>query len=208
MAPLPGGREASADRGEASGTEALSWETLAERVRCGDAEAEAEIVRYFHPRVRAMASEQLRGSDAAADIAQDVIASVIQALRSRAVREPGRLPAFVIGVARNLIHNYRRKRARTREVLDDPPERAADYDLELASAERERRMLVRTLFKALTEIDRQILLLTLVQGLNPREIAPVVGLSAEAVRTRKSRAVQAIAEAFRDRETKAPSGTT
>ena len=209
MTPLPDDRDASAGREDASGTRAPSWESLAERILSGDAEAEAELVRYFHPRVRAVASGQLRWSDAAADIAQDVLVSVIEALRSGAVRDPARLPAFVAGTARNLINNYRRKRARTREVLgNEPPDRPADYDLELASAERERLDLVRASFRALAAIDRRILLLTLVDGLNPREIAPVVGLSAEAVRTRKSRAVQAVAEAFRDRDTKRRSGAT
>ena len=42
--------------------------------------------------------------------------------------------------------------------------------------------------------DRVILLLTLVEGMNPREIAPRVGLSAENVRTRKMRAIRQVKE--------------
>jgi len=40
----------------------------------------------------------------------------------------------------------------------------------------------------LNALDRRILLLTLIEGMNPRDIAPIVGLKADVVRTRKARA--------------------
>jgi RNA polymerase sigma-70 factor (ECF subfamily) len=48
-------------------------------------------------------------------------------------------------------------------------------------------------------VDREILTLTLFEGLKPGEIARRVGLSPEAVRTRKSRAVQRVIEELRSR---------
>ena len=79
---------------------------------------------------------------------------------------------------------------------NDPPNHVADYDLESATAEQELSLVLRASFQALTAIDRRILLLTLAHGLNPRDIAPIVGLSAGAVRARKSRAVRAVKEAY------------
>jgi len=58
----------------------------------------------------------------------------------------------------------------------------------------EQRRMVREALGRIDPRDRVILLLTLVEGMNPREIAPRVGLSPENVRTRKMRAIRQIAE--------------
>jgi DNA-directed RNA polymerase specialized sigma24 family protein len=47
---------------------------------------------------------------------------------------------------------------------------------------------------ALGPADREVLLLTLVEGLKPGEIAVKTGLSPDVVRTRKSRALRRILE--------------
>ena len=105
------------------------------------------------------------------------------------MREAERLAAFVYGTARNVINNYLRTRSRL------PREDA--IDAEHHSAERqdpfddtERAALVRQALGNLEAVDRRILLLTLVEGLKPGEIADRLGLTSEVVRTRKSRALK------------------
>jgi len=177
-----------------SDDDAAHWRGLVRRVEQGDRAAEAEFALQFYVRVRPMASVYLRWSDAAADIAQETILAALNALRAGKIREPERLPAFVLGIARNLINNFQRKEARSREIPDDPPDRPVVADPALLRLDEEQRGLVRTALKRLKQVDRRILILTLVDGLTPREIAPVVGLTAEVVRTRKSRAVQTLAD--------------
>ena len=170
------------------------WSALVRRVEQGDREAEAELVRQFYVRVRPMASVHLHGSDAAVDIAQETILATLEALRAGKLREPEKLPAYVLGIARNLINNYLRKEARGRETQDDPPDRPVGTDPDLTRLDEQQRILVRASLKRLNRIDRRILLLTLADGMTPREIAPIVGLTPEVVRTRKSRAVQTLAD--------------
>lgn len=177
----------------ASESDAARWASLARRVEKGDGAAEAELVQLFHQRVRLFASVRLHGSDAALDIAQETMLAVIEALRGGRLHEPFDLPGFVLGTARNLVNNSHRRQARRAEALEDPPDRPAPVDPQAASLDDERRALVRRALASLAPIDRQILLLTLVEGMKPREIAPVVGLKAEVVRTRKSRAVKEVA---------------
>ena len=50
--------------------------------------------------------------------------------------------------------------------------------------------MVRASLGRLKPLDRRILLLTLTEGLTPREIAPLVNLTPEVVRTRKARATR------------------
>ena len=173
--------------------DATRWAGLASRVGHGDRAAEAELAGLFHQRVRQFASARLHGSDAASDIAQETILAVIEALRAGRLRAPYNLPGFVLGTARSLVNNHHRKQGRAPEVLDDPPDRPDETDGQWAGLDRERRGLVRKALGRLNALDRRILLLTLIEGMNPREIAPIVGLKAEVVRTRKARAVKEVA---------------
>jgi RNA polymerase sigma factor (sigma-70 family) len=184
----PVGHEGAAEE------DAAFWVGLVRRIQQGDREAETELARQFYVRVRPMASVQLRWSDAAVDIAQETIIQALAALRAGRLREPEKLPAFVLGIARNLINNHKRKEARRREILVHPHNRPVDVDPALAWLDEQQRAQVRAALARLGPVDRRILLLTLVDDRTPREIAPIVGLTPEVVRTRKSRAVKAIAD--------------
>jgi len=169
------------------------WHSLASRIQQGDGGAEEELATRFHGRVRALAASWLDGSDVAQDIAQETILAVIQALRAGKLREPEKLPAFVLSTARNLVNNRCRQVARAREVSEDPPATPGRDGFALAVA-AERRTLVRTALARLNAVDRRILLFTLIENMTPREIAPLVGLNPGAVRARTTRAVRAVIE--------------
>lgn len=178
---------------------AAFWAELAGRVISRDADAEAELAVHFYRRVRALATVRLHGSDAALDIAQETIVAVIQAVRAGELRELEKLPAFVLGTASNLINNHHRKQARSREVGGDLPELPGGADPSQAVLAAEQDMLIREALGRLNALDQRILLLTLVEGLSPREIAPIVGLTPKAVRSHKSRAVEAVADEIESR---------
>jgi RNA polymerase sigma-70 factor (ECF subfamily) len=193
---LPGDRlgRAPAEQGAASGADAARWATLAHRVAAGDASAEAELAALFHQRVKVFAAARLQGSDAASDIAQDTILAVIEALRAGRLHEPFNLPGFVLGTAKHLVNNHHRKSARSPEVMEDPPEQLSGDNPQWATLDDERRAVVRAALLRLNPLDRRILILTLIEGLRPREIAPIVGLKPDVVRTHKARAVKAVTD--------------
>ena len=172
--------------------------TLADRVRGGDKEAEEELVRRFYKRVLLMARVRLGDQQAALDIAQETMIGVLEALRLGRVNNHLHLSAYVLGTARNLVNNHIRTRARAsaeqtfldREVVRDDPERL--------TAERERFELVERALRELSQDDQEILRMTLVEGLNPREIADRTGLSRDVVRKRKSRAAKRLRSELED----------
>ena len=170
---------------------------LAERVRKGDPSAEDELVRVFRARVLVMMRARTQEPDAARDLCQDVLIAVLRALRQGQLRDTERIAAFVHGIARNTANNYLRTRRR-QCVLDEVPESvaAAVWDDPVESAER--RQLVSCALSSVTPEDRRILMLTLVEGLKPGEIAERLGLNDEVVRTRKSRALRKVIERVRD----------
>jgi RNA polymerase sigma-70 factor, ECF subfamily len=168
--------------------------TLAERVRCCDSFAEEELVRHFSDKVCYLVLSRTRDPDAARDLTQDVLLAVVQALRNGHLRDPERLAAFVYGTARNLLHNY--LRTRSRRLLRECP-----ISAEVCPANTpdllettERIGLVQRVLRDLDETDRTVLLMTLIEGLKPGQIAVRLGLTSEVVRTRKSRALRRVIE--------------
>jgi RNA polymerase sigma-70 factor (ECF subfamily) len=170
---------------------------LAERVKNGDPSAEDELVRMFRARILVMLRARTQEPEAARDLCQDVLMAVLRALRQGQLRDTARLAAFVHGIARNMANNYirtRRRQAAVAELSECVPAAVGDDPVAIV----ERRHLVRRALSAITQADRRILVMTLVEGLKPGEIADRLGLTDEVVRTRKSRALRRVIERVRD----------
>jgi RNA polymerase sigma-70 factor (ECF subfamily) len=166
---------------------------LVDRIRTGDGKAEEELVRYFSPRVFAMLMARTRDREASQDLLQDVLIAVLRSVRGGALRDAERLVPFVHGTARNLVNNYFRDKVRApkTEELSDDCAGVVRQDM-LETDERER--MVRQALAQMDETDRRIVLMTMVDGSKPGDIAGRLGLSSEVVRQRKSRAIKKIAE--------------
>ena len=83
-----------------------------------DTAAETLLCKRLFPRIRAYGLRHLRQEAAAADLAQQVLVIVIEALRARKVEQPERLAAFVMGTCRNTVLSLRKGERRRAEVLD------------------------------------------------------------------------------------------
>ena len=176
---------------------------LAERIRQGDASAEEELVEIFCDKIQLMTLARTRNSEIARELAHDVMIAVLCALRRGQLREPEKLAAFVRGTARNTINDYLRTRARQPIEVELSPASA----LENVAGDRDdwdKASLVRQALNWLHPTDRRILLLVLVEGLHPREVAHKLGLSPEAVRQRKSRAIKRVVEHLKKASRMAP----
>ena len=166
---------------------------LTERIRQGDSSAEDEFARLFSEKVLIMNLARVRDREAARDLTQETMLAVLRALRNGHIREPERLGGFVHGTALNLIRNH--LRARGQEPKQEPlPVELASPDLGESAETAERMRLVQRALQRLHPIDRRILLLTLVEGMKPGEIASRLALKPDCVRQRKSRAVKKVIE--------------
>ena len=163
--------------------------SLAERIRSREPSAEEELVRLFGDRVMFLVLARTRDREAARDVAQDVMLAVVRALRN------GQLAGA--GTTGGVRLRHRAQFDQQPSAHPQPPaeRRSSRGALHLASTPEpvetsERIALVRRALGALDPTDRKILLLTLVEGLKPGEIAARLGLTSEVVRTRKSRALK------------------
>jgi RNA polymerase sigma-70 factor (ECF subfamily) len=178
------------------GLEPQEQRSLAERVRAGDAAAEEELVNGFGPRLLRLLRLWTRDEEAAREILNDALFTVVRALRDGRVREPEYLAAFVCGTARNITRTFQRSRAR-RPVHEELSPETLAYDPREAIDESGRRALVRDEIARLGSVDQAILELVLVGGLTLAQAGERLGLTHEAARARKSRALKRLAEAMR-----------
>ena len=166
-------------------------EALAQRIMKGDRAAEAELVGLYCDCVFAMALSRTRNRDAARELMDDVLMAVITALRHGSVRNTAQLGGFVRGTAANIINGYIRASRRAPRTVSLNPD-AAGSDPTDEYERQDRRDLAFDALALLNARDRQILQLSLVEGLKPGEIATRLGISSVLVRQRKCRALRAI----------------
>ena len=166
---------------------------LVDRIRSGDGAAEEELVRFVSPRVFAMLVARTRDRETARDLLQDVLIAVIRSVRSGGLRDSERLVPFVHGTARNLVNNYFRDKVREPRTEELTGDYAGIVNQDAAEAETRERLVHRAL-AMVDETDRRIVLMTMVDGRKPGDIAERLGLSPDVVRQRKSRAIKKISE--------------
>ncbi|MBI5283175.1 MAG: sigma-70 family RNA polymerase sigma factor [Candidatus Solibacter usitatus] len=158
---------------------------------------------YFR-RVLAFARARVRREDAAQDLVQDVFLACLRFLRRGPLRQEERLDAFVLSTARNLAYqHFRNTRLRRREVDLGDNHPAPDFLPQLEI--QERKGLVASALRQMEPADQQVLRLSLVEGWKPGQIADHLGLPAEVVRQRKSRALRRISEILRTSRSRAAS---
>lgn len=168
---------------------------LVPRIQTGDPLAEEEFVKTYRRGLLVIAGVRTRDREAARDLSQEILITVLKALRAGQLREAGKLSSFVHGTARNIINNYLRVKARRPESdLDGVVEPAIDPVEQLES--EDRRRLVRRELQSFSPADQQILLLSLVDGHSLLEVAQRLNLSHDAVRARRSRMIRKIAKKF------------
>ena len=164
---------------------------IIDRILAGDTSAEEELIARFQQRVRLYVAVRTSHPDYADEVTQETMLAAVLALREGKVREPEHLAAFVLGIARNQLADAIRKQARRK--TSPLPE---GYDCPAPNQEQDPELVesARTEIETLEPKDRRILWLTLIEGFKPGEIAAQVGMSAELVRQRKSRALRKIVE--------------
>jgi RNA polymerase sigma factor (sigma-70 family) len=165
---------------------------LLARIQHGDREAERIVLQEYQRAILRIATVRTRDAEVGKDLCQEILIAVLKALRAGGLREQEKLSAFIQGVARNVINNYFRcKVRRAEDDLTDVEEKLADPSNAVERFENdERRLLFRRELARCSMVDQKILLLSLVDGKALTEVANEMGISYEAVRTRKSRAVR------------------
>ncbi len=133
---------------------------LVTRIGRGDREAEAQMVERYGRALLYLLKRRTGDHDLALDLRQETFRITIEKLRAEPIEEPGRLTAFLRGVAVNLVlgDHVTTRRATTADsdVVESTPD-VATSPFDRVSGEQVERA-VRALLRELkTERDREIL---------------------------------------------------
>ena len=161
------------DRGDAP-------EDLVRRIRGGDRSAEEEMVARYRRPILIVLSGARRDASAIDDLFQDTFRLAIEKIQSGAIRDPGKLPAFLCSLARNLtIEHFRRVARHPAAPPPDEssiPDRAAGPFEEAARSER-AAIVQRVLAELPSNRDRQILYRFFIAEDDKERICRDLGLS-------------------------------
>lgn len=177
---------------EATGVDApdLTDAELARRIaaaRPGEAgDEEAELCERYGRRIVYFGRRRLGSDDAARDLAQDTLLLTLEKLRAGAVRDPERIGAFILGVARTLSTARLSRGGRLRSIEDLPREPTAPV---VALPDPIARSRVAPCLETLPDRQRAVVLLTFYAEHDSGEIARALGLSSGNVRVLRHRGV-------------------
>ena len=134
----------------------------------------------------AYAARRVTQPEDAADVVADAFLVAWHRIRDLPPEDEGKL--WMYGVARKILANHRRG-GRRRELLGqrlrDQFGKPVTVDPSSAVVDR---LAAQAALALLSDLDREVLTLAIWEELEPREIAEVLGVSAQTVRTRLSRA--------------------
>lgn len=149
---------------------------------------ETELCARFARRVFLYGLRHLREPDLANDLSQDVMARVIERLRAGEVREPDRLASFVLGTARVMAHDERRRARRRDELASEVLATHGDAHATLALARLDLDRLQGCL-GGLSERERSVVVLSFCVEESAQEIGEALALAPGNVRVIRHRAL-------------------
>ena len=163
--------------------------------RTGDLDALGRTFDLVAPRLLALALHLCGSAHDAEDALQATFVIAMQKHTAFDARQPVGpwLAGILAGEARNLLRRERRRRGEPLPADAANGDAAAvEVDPTAVAGQRELVARLRTHIEALPDEQRQVLLLQLQYGLQPAEIAEVLGIAPGAVRMRLHRGLQAL----------------
>lgn len=159
----------------------FSFAELAQRIRAGDKPAEDLLSRRIAPGITQIIFRRTGDFALAQEFCQETLIIVLTRLRSQALEDPDKLPAFAAQVARNLVMAEKRKERRRRTDTDsDAISEAADgSEGQEADAQRESAATaIRTVLAEMKSVrDRSLLVRYYLRDEGKKEICQELGLT-------------------------------
>ena len=162
------------------------------------ARAVAELSGRYSARLLMFATHRTGDADAAEDIAQETLRTVVDAIRSGRVENLAALPGFVFTTARNLCMHWARSTGRENSALsryqtDSDLARTTSPDALAGLIADDQRKRVRRALDALPPDDRILLSMLYYEGVGSDLAAGKLNITPAAVRVRKHRALTRLA---------------
>jgi RNA polymerase sigma-70 factor, ECF subfamily len=179
----------------------LADRELVSKVEEGDQLAEDALYQKYSDRLYFLALSELHSREDAEDVRTETFTRVLLALREGKLRKPDSLASFTVGIALNVIREFRRQRSATEPLDDHELKLVGEASPEKAFLDREVSRAIDEVAKLLKPREREFLRLYYYEELPKQEIASVLGVKQERLRLIKSRALQKFREIYQKLQT-------
>ena len=168
---------------------------LARRIASGsDRDAEAELFRRMAPRIRLYGLRHLRDPQAADDLTQQVMLTMLETLRAGRLREPRKLASFALGTCRMTVLDLRRGAQRKQRLIEQfGAELPSAVEPSLPHLDLDRDRLARCV-RGLKERERTVVVLSFYDERAGADVAGFLGVSEANVRVIRHRAIRQLRE--------------
>lgn len=173
---------------------------LVERVLRGDDSAFERIVERYAADVAALANRLLGWPQDVDDVVQDVFLAAFSGLK--AFRGDCRLRTWLFAITVNMCRRRQRRRLfriRTAPIDESCPALCAEESAERAAMDTEALAQVRRAVRALPPKYREVVVLRYLQDLETSEMCELLGISANAMQVRLTRARQQLRQRLGER---------
>lgn len=190
-------------------------EALLARYRRGETDAFRSLVRRHQRALYNFALRQVRVPSVAEDIVQDVFVRIVQ--NAESFKEESRFSTWAYTIARNLCIDHLRKRVHRRHASLDAPSNSGGNDdgegaplaekiagptmgADRSAIGKQLQTHIRAAVEALPEDQREVFLMRQVSELPFKEIAEIVGVSENTVKSRMRYALERLQAALAEFE--------
>lgn len=170
---------------------------LVARIQNGHAESEATLYEKYSAKIYYLALRESRSPQDAEDVRAETFLRVLQSIRRDQVRSAVSLPAFIIGVTRNVLNELYARRRQAGEVVPLEAAGLAAPSHERLFLDREVQVAVQKTIERLKPRERAVLRMHFYEELPTEEIALRAEIAPERVRLVKSRALKHFREIHR-----------
>jgi len=145
---------------------------IVSRASRGERQALSELYDRFAPLVRAVCYDRIGDLQSAWDVAQEVFLTMLVDLEK--LKDRSRFQPWLMGVTRNKVADFFRKKARAKPLEEDGPETPPARNPD--PAEEEQLSLLKRAVRDLPERERLVVQLFYIEGRPAREIASLLAM--------------------------------
>jgi len=167
---------------------------LVVNIQNGRNEGEAALYDRYSAKVYYLALRESKSSHDAEDVRAETFLRVIQAVRSNQIRSAEALPAFILGVTRNVLRELYVRRRQAGDDISTEAVHLLTASHEHIFLNREVQLAIEKTIQRLKSRERTILHLCFYEELSTEEIARQMNIAPERVRLVKSRALKRFRE--------------
>lgn len=167
---------------------------LVANIQAGQSEWEAALYQKYSAKVYYLALRESRSPADAEDVRAETFLRVLQAIRGNQLRSAESLPAFILGVTRNVLREFYARRLQAGKVVEPDACELTSPSHEGVFLDQQVSLAIQKTIERLKPRERAVLRMCFFEELPTEEIARRVDIAPERVRLVKSRALKRFRE--------------